>query len=121
MTSSTAGPSARRAVLLGSTGSIGTQTLDVLARFGEVARLHGIEGWPGTPAVERRLWALAQQHVDDPALPAARIADYTQAQMDFGATLCTPRRPACVICPMQDICIARLEGRQVFGKVVVTF
>ncbi|GAB2515726.1 A/G-specific adenine glycosylase [Lysobacter humi (ex Lee et al. 2017)] len=77
-----------------------------------LARVHAVEGWPGTPAVERRLWTFAQQHVDDPALPDARIADYTQAQMDLGATLCTPRRPACVICPLQDICVARLEGRQ---------
>ncbi|GAB6197198.1 A/G-specific adenine glycosylase [Lysobacter xanthus] len=77
-----------------------------------LARVHGVEGWPGTPAVERKLWAFAQAHVDDPALPDDRLADYTQAQMDFGATLCTPRRPACVICPLQDRCIARLEGRQ---------
>ena len=77
-----------------------------------LARVHGVEGWPGTPAVEKRLWAFAQAHVDDPGLPADRLADYTQAQMDFGATLCTPRRPACVICPLQDDCIARIEGRQ---------
>lgn len=51
MTSSTAGPSARRAVLLGSTGSIGTQTLDVLARYGEVARLHGIAVSGSRPAL----------------------------------------------------------------------
>ncbi len=71
-----------------------------------LARLHGIEGWPGTPAVERRLWALA-----DAQLPQARLADYTQAQMDFGATLCTRHDPACVLCPLQDRCVALHEGR----------
>lgn len=77
-----------------------------------LARFHGIEGWPGAPRVEKRLWAFAQAHVDDPSLPGDRLADYTQAQMDFGATLCTRSRPACVICPLRDDCIARIEGRQ---------
>jgi A/G-specific adenine glycosylase len=77
-----------------------------------LARFHGVEGWPGTPAVEKRLWVFAKTHVDDPALPSDRLADYTQAQMDFGATLCTPRRPACVVCPLQTDCTARIQGRQ---------
>jgi len=71
-----------------------------------LARLHGIDGWPGLPAVEKAMWALAQAH-----LPHARLADYTQAQMDFGATLCTRANPACVLCPLQDDCRARREGR----------
>jgi A/G-specific adenine glycosylase len=71
-----------------------------------LARVHGIEGWPGTPAVERELWALAETHVPD-----ARMADYTQAQMDFGATLCTRHAPACAICPLQSRCVALREGR----------
>jgi A/G-specific adenine glycosylase len=71
-----------------------------------LARVHGIAGWPGTPAVEKRLWSIASSQ-----LPAARLADYTQAQMDFGATLCTRHDPACVLCPLQDDCVARREGR----------
>ncbi len=71
-----------------------------------LCRVHGIEGWPGSPAVEKRLWALAQSH-----LPDAHMADYTQAQMDFGATLCTRFDPACVLCPLQADCVARREGR----------
>ena len=74
-----------------------------------LARFHGVEGFPGLPAVEKQLWALAQAHVD--TVPACRLADYTQAQMDFGATLCTRSKPACAICPMQDDCVARCEGR----------
>ncbi len=71
-----------------------------------LARVFGIAGWPGTPAVEKQLWAIA-----DGLLPARRLADYTQAQMDFGATLCTRHDPACVLCPLQRDCIALREGR----------
>jgi A/G-specific adenine glycosylase len=71
-----------------------------------LCRHHGIEGWPGTPAVEKRLWRIAGD-----LLPDARLADYTQAQMDFGATLCTRHDPACALCPLQDDCIALREGR----------
>ena len=71
-----------------------------------LARYHGIEGYPGLPAVERRLWECAESH-----LPHARMADHTQAQMDLGATLCTRADPACVLCPLQADCVARREGR----------
>ncbi|WP_133478648.1 A/G-specific adenine glycosylase [Cognatilysobacter segetis] len=77
-----------------------------------LARFHGIDGWPGAPRVEKQLWAFAQAHAGDPALPDDRLADYTQAQMDFGATLCTRSRPACIVCPLQADCVARIEGRQ---------
>ncbi|GAA5006030.1 A/G-specific adenine glycosylase [Pseudoluteimonas lycopersici] len=71
-----------------------------------LCRMHGIEGWPGTPAVEKRLWEIAQTQ-----LPDARLADYTQAQMDFGATLCTRAEPACVLCPLQRECVALRQDR----------
>jgi A/G-specific adenine glycosylase len=71
-----------------------------------LCRVHGIEGWPGIPAVEKRLWQIAEAQ-----LPDARMADYTQAQMDFGATLCTRADPACVLCPMQRECAALRDNR----------
>jgi A/G-specific adenine glycosylase len=71
-----------------------------------LARVHGIEGWPGTPAIEKQLWTFAARH-----LPESRLADYVQAQMDFGATLCTRHDPACVLCPLQHGCVALHEGR----------
>ena len=71
-----------------------------------LCRLFALEGWPGTPAVEKKLWKIAES-----LLPEARLADYTQAQMDFGATLCTRADPACAICPWQDGCAALREGR----------
>jgi len=43
-------------------------------------------------------------------LPDARYGDFAQAMMDLGATICTPRKPACVICPWQDNCAARAQG-----------
>ncbi|TJZ87907.1 A/G-specific adenine glycosylase [Paracoccus hibiscisoli] len=42
--------------------------------------------------------------------PQARPGDYAQAMMDLGATICTPRSPACVICPLQAVCDARAQG-----------
>jgi A/G-specific adenine glycosylase len=71
-----------------------------------LCRYHGIEGWPGTPSIERHLWRIAESH-----LPLQRLPDYTQAQMDFGATLCTRFDPACVLCPLQRDCVALREGR----------
>ncbi|MGQ4661384.1 A/G-specific adenine glycosylase [Lysobacter sp. F6437] len=71
-----------------------------------LARYHGIDGWPGTQAVEKKLWALAESH-----LPHTRMADYTQAQMDLGATLCTRSDPACTSCPLQADCVAYHLGR----------
>ncbi|MEX0349328.1 MAG: A/G-specific adenine glycosylase [Paracoccaceae bacterium] len=42
--------------------------------------------------------------------PQERPGDYAQAVMDLGATICTPKSPACVICPVMDICAARFAG-----------
>jgi len=55
---------------------------------------------------ERALWQLAQQ-----LLPERDIEAYTQGLMDLGATLCTTRRPTCLVCPWTQPCEARIEGR----------
>jgi A/G-specific adenine glycosylase len=39
------------------------------------------------------------------------VEAYTQGLMDLGATVCTPRQPSCLLCPWQDLCVARREGR----------
>jgi A/G-specific adenine glycosylase len=44
------------------------------------------------------------------ATPAQRPGDYAQAMMDLGATICTPRRPDCLLCPLQTMCVARAQG-----------
>jgi A/G-specific adenine glycosylase len=70
-----------------------------------LARFHAVEGYPGVTSVGQELWRHAERHT-----PARRVADYTQAMMDLGATLCTRTKPACGICPLHDDCLARLEG-----------
>ncbi len=71
-----------------------------------LARYHGVEGWTGMPAVEKQLWAYATRHI-----PPLRMADYTQAQMDLGATVCKRAKPACESCPLQHGCIAYIHNR----------
>jgi len=44
--------------------------------------------------------------------PALRPGDYAQAVMDLGATICTPKSPACGICPWREDCAARAAGMQ---------
>ncbi|MDQ7735572.1 A/G-specific adenine glycosylase [Halomonas sp. SpR1] len=70
-----------------------------------LTRLHALPGWPGKPTVERKLWALAEYFT-----PAERLADYTQAMMDFGATLCKRSKPDCLSCPFNDVCLAYAQG-----------
>lgn len=66
-----------------------------------LTRYHGIHGQPGQSAVEKQLWQHADVHT-----PAERVADYTQAIMDLGATVCVRSRPACGDCPLKNDCIA---------------
>lgn len=74
-----------------------------------LTRVYGIEGHPSLPAVEKQLWALAEQQLA--AVPGGRMTDWTQAQMDFGATLCSRAKPVCTLCPLQGQCIALRDGR----------
>ncbi len=71
-----------------------------------LVRVHGLDGWPGTTALQTQLWNLSERYT-----PAARVADYTQAIMDLGATICTPL-PRCEHCPLQSLCRAYAEQRQ---------
>ncbi|MGO9931626.1 MAG: A/G-specific adenine glycosylase [Steroidobacteraceae bacterium] len=72
-----------------------------------LARVFGIAGNPGSSSVSAALWTQA-----DACTPVANVAQYTQAIMDLGATLCTRARPACKVCPLHAGCAAALEGRQ---------
>lgn len=56
---------------------------------------------------ELRLWTLAAEH-----LPPGKAAAYNQALMDLGATICTPRKPACTDCPLASHCLALARGVQ---------
>lgn len=66
-----------------------------------LARHFGIETPINTTAAKKEFAALAQQ-----LLPNDRAADFNQAMMDFGATLCTPTSPRCSECPLADGCDA---------------
>ncbi|MBU3077995.1 A/G-specific adenine glycosylase [Sphingomonas quercus] len=68
-----------------------------------VARLFAVE--EALPAARPRLHALA-----DRLTPARRTGDFAQAMMDLGATICTPRQPACAICPLMTMCAGRATG-----------
>ncbi|TAM94195.1 MAG: A/G-specific adenine glycosylase [Rhodanobacteraceae bacterium] len=70
-----------------------------------LARFHGIRGWPGERAIENALWTDAESHT-----PTTRLADYTQAIMDLGATVCTRGHPDCKACPQARACIAYRTG-----------
>ena len=71
-----------------------------------LARYFGVDGRRDA-ALEKRLWELSER-----CTPAAHVADYTQAIMDLGATLCVRHRPRCVQCPLEARCAARRSGRQ---------
>jgi A/G-specific adenine glycosylase len=71
-----------------------------------LARHAGIDGEVERRETLERLWAEA-----DARLPETRMADYTQAIMDFGATCCRPRQPECLRCPVADDCIALATAR----------
>lgn len=69
-----------------------------------LSRYYAIEGWPGGKKIEQQLWQQAEALLA--AVPNSRLADYTQAQMDLGATLCTRSKPRCDQCPIQQDCQA---------------
>jgi len=45
-------------------------------------------------------------------MPFGQPGEFAQALMDLGATICTPKRPACAICPVRETCLAQKSGRQ---------
>ena len=72
-----------------------------------LTRYHAISGWPGNKKIEDKLWQLAEIHT-----PKNNAAEYTQAIMDLGATLCTRTRPSCGLCPVKAGCQAYEENLQ---------
>lgn len=70
-----------------------------------LARYHAIDAPANARATQDRLWAHAEQHT-----PRSRVADYTQAIMDLGATVCRRTNPGCPNCPVRNACAALQEG-----------
>ncbi len=72
-----------------------------------LTRWAAIDGDITKSATTKELWALAERltPVDDSGL-------FAQAMMDMGATLCTRSKPACLLCPLQEDCLAHEQGRE---------
>jgi A/G-specific adenine glycosylase len=70
-----------------------------------IARLRRVEA--PLPAAKEELRRLAKE-----ITPAERPGDYAQAIMDLGATICTPKKPACAICPWRGACLGHKAGMQ---------
>jgi len=68
-----------------------------------IARLFAVEDL--MPSAKPTIRALAAE-----LTPARRPGDFAQAMMDLGATLCTPKKPACALCPWREPCAARARG-----------
>ena len=75
-----------------------------------LTRYLGFEGDLSTAAAQQDLWQRATTLLPVDDLPRT-MPRYTQGMMDLGATLCTLRKPACAICPLQTQCWASALGR----------
>lgn len=75
-----------------------------------LTRVLGFGGDMSSSAQERALWDRATQLLPPEGQKEA-IAGYTQGVMDLGATVCLPRKPSCMICPVNGICRGLREGQ----------
>jgi A/G-specific adenine glycosylase len=106
--------------LLATLPGIGASTAAAIAAFcfGERAaildgnvkrvltRALGFDGDLSLAAQERALWQRARE-----LLPAQGIEAYTQGLMDLGSGVCSLRKPACLLCPLSNLCVAHSQGR----------
>lgn len=67
-----------------------------------LARFKAVSGWTGNSQVAHQLWAISAE-----LTPSTRVAAYTQAMMDLGATVCLRSRPYCALCPLASHCQAK--------------
>jgi len=95
---------------LGAIASIAFD-MDVAALDGNIkrvyARIFDIDVPVDSTDGEKILWRLADEN-----LPKGHAGDYNQALMDLGATICVPKNPRCLICPVMELCQARQNGTQ---------
>ena len=71
-----------------------------------LTRCFAVGGWPEQTQVKSQLWELAEQ-----LTPWQQTAQYTQAIMDLGATVCTRSNPGCGDCPLHHRCVARARSQ----------
>jgi A/G-specific adenine glycosylase len=72
-----------------------------------LCRVDAITENPQEPKVRERLWQRAEE-----LLPSKQVGTFNSALMELGATICTPRNPKCLLCPVQAHCLARAKGLQ---------
>lgn len=72
-----------------------------------LCRTARIESDPREKETQEQLWVRAEE-----VLPAKRCGDFNSALMELGATVCTPRAPKCLLCPVRDHCRAQAAGVQ---------
>ncbi len=100
---------------------VGAYTAGAVASIGFGERVAAVDG--NVARVLSRLFALEEPigtsraltklaPIADALVPADRPGDHNQAMMELGATVCTPRAPACPVCPLASDCEARRAGRQ---------
>jgi A/G-specific adenine glycosylase len=113
----------RSAQLLQTLPGIGRSTAAAIASFcfGErvaildgnvrrvISRVLGFDADLASAANERELWAHAQALLPSRAVREA-MPRYTQGLMDLGATVCLPRDPSCLLCPVHEMCAAQRKG-----------
>jgi A/G-specific adenine glycosylase len=71
------------------------------------SRLFDVSEFADSPVGEKILWEFAAQN-----LPKGQAGDYNQALMDLGATICLPKNPRCLLCPLMELCKSRKNGTQ---------
>lgn len=72
-----------------------------------LCRIDRIESDPRERETQALLWRRAEE-----ILPTRRVGDFNSALMELGATVCTPRNPQCLICPVREHCLAFAAGVQ---------
>ena len=72
-----------------------------------LCRIDALRRDPRDKAVQFQLWARAES-----LLPDCRTGDFNQSMMELGATVCTPKNPSCLICPVRQMCRAQASGIQ---------
>jgi A/G-specific adenine glycosylase len=70
-------------------------------------RLLAIEASGNSPVIQEQLWDFSER-----ILPRDNAAELNQALMDLGATICAPKKPSCLLCPVRDLCHAFRLGIQ---------
>ena len=70
-----------------------------------LSRLHAVATILGETKTEKLLWTLSES-----LIPRGHAGSFNEALMDLGATVCTPKRPSCSLCPLRNLCRAKAIG-----------